>query len=349
MTRIRQLLLCALALGLILPAALLAASTAPAAVSHHPAVGIGDEKPDLFKDPRFRALRIKNVRYDMAWDALSVPSQRAAVISWMKAAKKDGLNVLVTIDHSKRVIYKKVKVHGKTKKKAFSQVRVLPSSAQYNKAFKAFRKLFPWVTEFATWDETNCFCEVTFNKERQVAAFYRGLRLACSRCTILAAEFLDVNKHEAVPMPTWVAQLDKALGYQPGYWGLNDYEDANHFISTGARQLLSLVRGKIWLAETGGIVNRRGIKNPGFPQNATHAAKADGYVLKTLGSLSPRIQHIYLYEWDAKTRHDNWDSALISYNNIPRPGYKVLAKTLSSWGIKPNCKLSRVPPTCGKG
>ena len=35
--------------------------------------GIGDDKPDLFSDPKFLALRIRNVRYDMSWDALSVP------------------------------------------------------------------------------------------------------------------------------------------------------------------------------------------------------------------------------------------------------------------------------------
>ena len=324
-----------------LPVALLSAKTL-----NHPVVGIGDNKPDMFKDPRLLALRIKNVRYDMSWDALTVGYQRAQATAWMDAAHKDGLSVLVTIDHSRKVIYKKVKVHGKTKKKAFSQSRVMPSTAQYIKAFKAFRKKFPWVKQFVTWDETNCYCEVTYNKEARIAAFYRGMRKACSSCTILAADFLDVNKHYGVPMKTWISKLDKALGFQPKYWALNNYEDANHLVSTSTRQLLKDVHGKIWLAETGGIVNRPHTKHPGFPQNATHAAKVDHYILDTLGSLSPRIQRVYLYEWDAKTRHDSWDSALISYNNIPRPGYKVLAKTLNSWGIKPNCSISRVPPTC---
>jgi hypothetical protein len=264
----------------------------------------------------------------------------------MDAAKRDGLSVLVTIDHSDRVIYRKVKVHGKTRTKAFSQTRVLPTETQYISAFKAFRKKFPWVKEFATWDETNYYGEATYDKEALVASYYRGLRSACPSCTILAAEFLDVPKYQAVPMSTWANGLIRALGYQPAYWGLNDYEDANHLISTQTRLLLSLVRGKIWLAETGGIVNRPAVKNAGFPQNATHAAKVDGYILDTIGSLSPRIQRIYLYEWNAVTRHDSWDTALISYNNIPREGYRVLADTLKAWGIKPNCALSRVPPSC---
>ena len=349
--RIMRLLLCALALGITLPAALLSAKT-----PKHPVIGIGDGKPDLFKDPRFLALRIKNVRYDMPWDALTDHSQVGRATAWLKAAKADGMSVLVTIDHSRKVIYKKVKVkvtvHGKTttktETKGFSQSRVMPTTAQYINAFKAFREKFPFVTQFVTWDETNCYCEVTYNKEAQIAAFYRGLRKSCPRCTILAAEFLDVNKHSAMPMTTWAKTLIKDLGYQPGYWGLNDYEDANHLVTNSTRQLLAAIHGNVWLAETGGIVNRPHTtdKQAGFTQNAAHAAKVDSFVLKTLGSLSPRIQRIYLYEWDAKTRRDSWDTALISYNKQPRAGYKVLATTLSSWGVRPDCTISLVPPSC---
>jgi hypothetical protein len=149
-------------------------------------------------------------------------------------------------------------------------------------------------------------------------------------------------------MTTWAAAFIRDLGYQPGFWGLNNYEDANHLRSTSTRELLAAVHGDIWLAETGGIVARPRVTNPGFPQNASHAAKVDAYVLDKLGSLSPRIQRIYLYEWDAKTPHDSWDTALISYTGVPRPGYDVLANTLHSWGIRPNCAISSVPPACPK-
>jgi hypothetical protein len=351
MSRITRPLLCLLALGLVIPLTS-AATTPPAARSAkaavHPLIGIGDDKADMFTDARFRALGIRTVRYDMSWDALSVKYQRQEVTNWMDAAKRDGLSVLVTIDHSDRVIYKKVKVDGKTKKKAFSQTRVLPTPAQYVTAFKAFRKKFPWVKDFATWDETNYYGEATYNKESLVASYYRGLRSSCSSCTILAAEFLDVSRHFAVPMSTWANAFVKALGFQPGYWGLNDYEDANNLTTTNTRSLLASVRGNIWLAETGGIVRRAHVPHAAFPQNASHAAKADAFVLDKIGSLSPRIQRIYLYEWDAKTAHDSWDTALISYNNIPRPGYDVVANTLDAWGIKPNCAISRVPPACAK-
>ena len=351
MSRTTPVLLCLLALGLA--GSLGSAGAAPArpasasASVHHPLVGIGDDKPDMLSDPRFLALGITAVRYDMAWDALSVPYQRAEVTAWMDAAHRDGLDVLVTIDHSDRVLYRSVKVHGRTIRRAVSQTRVMPATGAYLRAFQSFRTLFPWVSEFVTWDETNCFCEASYDREARVASYYRAMHSACPSCTILAAEFLDVDRQFAVPMSTWVKKLDRALGYQPPYWGLNDYEDANHMVSTQTRRLLRLVRGDIWLAETGGIVNRHNdTKHPGFPQNAAHAAKVDSFILNTLGSLSPRIQRIYLYEWDARTPVDSWDSALISYDNLPRPGYEVVARTLDSWGVTPDCSISSVPPGC---
>jgi len=354
MPRLTRLLLCVLTLGaaLVGGAPLLAATPA-----HHPEIGIGDDKADMFSDSRFLALGIQTVRYDMHWDALTVKGDRGPLIAWMEAAHAHHLDVLVTIDHTDKVIWKvvkvRVKVHGKwvyvKKKKAFSQTRVLPSPAAYLAAFKAFHKRFPWVKNFATWDETNFYGEATYDKEALIASYYREMRKACSSCKILAAEFLDVPApHDAVSMTTWARTFVKDLGYQPAYWGLNDYEDANHLVTTSTRQLLRAVTGNIWLAETGGIVNRRSTtsKQAGFTQNAAHAAKVDSFVLKTLGSLSPRIQRIYLYEWDAQTKRDSWDTALISYNGRPRAGYVVLAKTLFAWGVKPNCAISRVPPAC---
>ena len=131
MSRTKPLLLCLLALGLAgsLGFAVAAPARSASAAVDHPLVGIGDDKPDMLGDPRFLALGITAVRYDMAWDALSVPYQRAEVTAWMDAAHRDGLDVLVTIDHSDRVLYRRVKVHGRTIRRAVSQTRVMPATA----------------------------------------------------------------------------------------------------------------------------------------------------------------------------------------------------------------------------
>ncbi len=212
MTRTQRLLACLLPTALVMVGASTLSSGAPrpgsaaarpASAAAHPLLGIGDNKPDLFADPKFLALGIRSVRYDMSWDALSVGWQRAAVTRWMNLARRDGLDVLVTIDHSRRVLYKRIAGHRKPV--AFSQSRVLPTAKQYIAAFRAFRARFPWVREFATWDETNYYGEPTYDQAPLVASYYRGMRTACPSCRILAAEFLDVPSHEAIPMATRVS------------------------------------------------------------------------------------------------------------------------------------------------
>jgi len=96
--------------------------------------------------------------------------------------------------------------------------------AQYRNAFQAFRKLFPLVTQFASWDETNFYGEATYDKEALVVGYYQAMQQACPNCTILAAEFLDVPKSEGVPMTTWARTFIKLAGGQPQFWGLNNYE-----------------------------------------------------------------------------------------------------------------------------
>ena len=347
MPRIGQILLCLLALGVALPvAALSAAAPAGHAAAVHPSIGIGDDKLDMFSDPKFLALGIHEVRYDVSWDALTVPAQREQATKWLDAAHKRGLEVLVTIDHSKRVIWKWETIKGHRKHVAISQSRVLPTVSQYITQFRAYRARFPWLTEFVTWDETNYYGEATWNHISTVVSWWRAMQAACSKCKILAAEFLDTDTHEAVPMTTWARKFIHDAGTQPKYWGLNNYEDANHLQTVRTRGLLDAVKGDIWLVETGGIVNRPFTKNPGFPQNAAHAALADQFLIQRIGALSPRIQRIYFYEWDARTPHDNWDTAIVASNGAPRESYVIIARTLLSWGIRPKCTISRIPPTC---
>ena len=94
------------------------------------------------------------------------------------------------------------------------------------------------------------------------------------------------------------------------------------------------MRGNIWLAETGGIVSRPLRRTPASRRTPPTRRWPTSFLLETLGALSPRIQRIYLYEWDAQRRADSWDTALISYTGAPRESYVVLAQTLYSWGIR---------------
>ena len=320
------------ALAAVAAACCLLASAATA--GGHVVVGIGENNTAIFSDPRFLALGITQVRDDIAWNAVDVPRGRANLAAWLDAARADGLTVMITFDH---VIGN---VHTQ---------QALPSVAKFSKAFLKLRQLFPWVTQFETWDEANFYLEGTSFNPKRAAQYYLALRRDCPSCTILASDLLDVPKTEAVPMVKWAHEFIRYAHRQPAYWGLNNYFGANRLQANTTRQMLHAVRGKIWFAETGGIVRRNNGSQVGFKQGSAHAAKVDKFILNKLVNLSPRIQRVYLYEWNAQTPHDTWDSALISWTGAPRPAYDVLANTLDSWGITPNCTISSVPPACTTG
>src|SRR3954449_10225696 len=50
-------------------------------------VGIADNKPDMFADPRFGAAGIRIARLSVGWDALSSPWQLAELDAWLGAAQ----------------------------------------------------------------------------------------------------------------------------------------------------------------------------------------------------------------------------------------------------------------------
>jgi hypothetical protein len=288
-------------------------------------VGLGDQKPDMFSDPRFVALGITHARRAVAWDAMWHPDQVRQIDRWMRAAHADGVSPLISFDHSD------VAGHHKD----------VPSAALFGRAFHLFRSRYPWVTDFAAWNEANYCGEEMCRHPAAVASYYLVMRHACPKCNVLAAELLDV-----AGMASWVHSFLAAARTQPALWGLHDYVGANRFSDATTRQLLSLVRGRLWLTEVAGLVARRNHSNVGFPQSPAHAADVTAYIFGHLARLSPRIQRVYHYEWNAHTGHDAWDSALISPNGQPRPAYAVFARAIAALGMAPNCSISRLPPAC---
>ncbi|HUB76031.1 MAG TPA: hypothetical protein VL977_03195 [Solirubrobacteraceae bacterium] len=312
-----------------------AAQPQPAA---HPLIGIADENVTMFSDPRFLALGIEDVRLYVSWDVLSSRYHssygRFILGAWLSRARADGLTPLITFDRSAR------RGHGGQ----------LPSVAQFSRAFLAFHKLYPWVTEFATWNEANYYGEPTARSPRRAARYYLALRRDCPTCTILAPELLDLRSpRQAVPMVRWARAFIRAAHTQPGYWGLHDYASANVLSDASTRRLLRVIRGKIWLTETGGIIAMPHHGKVGFPLTAAHAARVDAYILHDVTRLSPRIQRVYLYQWQMPTPHASWDTAVIAYDGVPRPAYDVIASTLAGWGVAPDCAVSTLPPACRAG
>jgi hypothetical protein len=199
--------------------------------------------------------------------------------------------------------------------------RSLPSPRRLLREFRRFRARYPWVREFATWNEANHCGEPTCHRPQLVAAYWRALARACRGCRVLAAEVLDMPN-----MVRWVRAFRRQARVEPRWWGLHSYVDANRFRTSSTRALLRVTRGRIWLTEVGGIVERRTVRNVRFDESPRHAARAVRWVFRRLVPLSPRLQRVYVYHWNMTPERENWDSALIGPSGDPRPALAIVQR-----------------------
>jgi hypothetical protein len=292
--------------GLLAVGLALALAAAPAGAV---TIGIGDQKPDMFSDPRFVSLHLNVARRNISWDALMSRSQTAALDQWLKAARAGGIRPLLGFDHSWTP----------------GRHKILPTPSQFRTQFVRIHRRYPWVKDFATWNEANYCGQKICHHPDLVAAYYHVLRTSCRGCTVLAAELLDQPG-----MVAWVRQFDHYAHVDPGYWGLHDYIGVNRFQTASTKQLLRATHGQIWLTEVAGLVSRRNRSKVHFKQSAAHAADVIAFIFGKLVHLSPRISRVYLYEWDPVSTLDSWDSALIGLNGQPRPAFAVLQRILAA-------------------
>jgi hypothetical protein len=298
--------------AVLIAAALIVIAPAPAGAF---VIGIADQKPDMFRDSRFLRLNIKHARISVPWDAMRYGWQVDELDGWMTAARANGVHPLVSFNHSR--------VH----------LSELPTVAEFAVEFRRFRARYPWVANFATWNEANVCGQPTCRKERLVARYYRALQLECPACRVLAAEVLDMPN-----MSKWVRRFRRAyrrfdMG-EPRIWGLHNYVEANRFRSESIAKLLRYAKGSVWLTEVGGIVKRRkprGRRHSGFkgiPESKRHAAKVTRFLFRNVLPRYRRVTRIYLYQWNSSTRKDTWDSGFVGPDDRVRPALAILRREL---------------------
>jgi hypothetical protein len=289
--------------------AVFAALLIPAAPASAVMLGIADQKPAMFTDPLFGELQIRKARIVVPWDVLSQAWQVYDLDAWMTAGHAANVRPLVTFGRSRRE----------------GQQRRLPSVRRLRREFRRLRVRYPWVTEWATWNEANHCSQPTCRRPGLVADYFDMLRRNCRTCTILGAEVLDQPN-----MVAWVRAFERHAKVRPRVWGLHNYLDANRMRTTGTRTLLAHTRGQLWFTETGGIVKRRKKRKIHFPESVAHAGRATSWVFKRLVPLSGRITRVYLYHWNPGGPKDNWDSALLSPHGKPRPAFDVVRRELAA-------------------
>jgi len=287
----------------VVPAGAGAAQPAPASM---PAIGIGEQSPEIFSNPYFTALGVKRVRYITAWNSLRHKWSRDLLDGYLLAAHAAGVEVLLGFGHARSA--------------KRSVRRRVPSVKEFTRAFLEYRQRYPWLTDWLTWNEANHCGEPTCHKARLVARFYNSMRRHCRGCRVVGADVLDTPT-----MGPWIREFKRTARKDNMIWGLHNYIDANRFRTSGTRELLGLTRrGEVWFTETGGLVVRRNGSKIAFPGNEKHAAAATRQVFK-LAALSARVRRIYLYHWQPSTSVlPTWDSALLDRRGKPRAAYGVL-------------------------
>jgi hypothetical protein len=290
------------------------AVTAPAASARtqHTVVGMGDQSPAMFEDARFHETGIRNARLLVPWDVVKAGGGVLhAADLWLERARRDGVEPLVSFGHS------------------FSKRRrlELPTVRQYSAAVRAFRKRYPWVREFSTWNEANLgSTQPTGRYPERAAVFYRALKKQCRGCTVVAVELLVTANWR---MWRWIRAFRQRAGRGRLIFGLHNYPDVTRLRTRATRLFLKRVpKAEVWITETGGIVRHRR-----FKYNEGRAARVVRHVFKMVAAL-PRVKRLYLYNWryDGNVR---WDSGLISDGGTERMAYYALLDGLTLDRFKP--------------
>jgi hypothetical protein len=293
----------------------------PAAARYR--IGVGEQSPEMFSTPAWQSLGLSHVRYLVPWD-WRTRGQHAEVAAFMRAARENGQDVLVTFT-ARRGCYDG---------RRYSRARVCraPSTSAYRRAFRAFDNRYPWVLTYSAWNEVNHISQPTFSRPRLAVRYYRVLRREGRRRRFrtMAADVLDTSN-----MARYLRAFLRRAPGRPRLWGLHNYQDVNRVTSGDTRRMLATVPGQVWLTETGGIVKFGNSRQ--FRYSESRAASrtrwmfrlAERYDSRRRG-LRSRISRLYVYKWFGAPPGARLDVGLVDVGGNPRPAYAVVRRFLRS-------------------
>jgi hypothetical protein len=276
-------------------------------------MGMGEQSPSLFDDARFLDTGIKNARLIVPYNVVKADGwQLYAADAWLAAARRDGIEPLVTFTAA-----------WGGKRRQFH----LPSVREYSRRFAEFRERYPWVREYATWNEANlASAQPTGHHPRRVARYYRVIRRQCPACTVVAVDVLLTGNWRTW---RWLRAFRSRAGRGPHIFGLHNYPEVTRMRTVVTRRFLRrFPHDRVWITETGGIVRHNHWK-----YNERRAARVIRHVFRLTNAL-PRIERLYLYNWqfDGNKR---WDSGLIGLDGRERLGYYELLDGLTLARFRP--------------
>jgi Glycosyl hydrolase catalytic core len=272
----------------------------------------------MFAGQAWQSLRLKRVRYLVPWDWRR--SEQAAVAAFMGAARAHGQDVLVTFT-ARRGCYDGGRYSRAPECRA-------PSARAYRSAVRAFDDAYPWVRTYSAWNEVNHVSQPTFRSPRLAARYYAVLRrdARLRHFRVMAADVLDTAN-----MRRYLRAFLRAAPGRPRLWGLHNYQDVNRGTSGDTRAMLELVRGRVWLTETGGIVKFGESRQ--FRYSESRAARRTRWMFRLARRYQTRrralrstISRLYVYRWFGEPPGARFDAGLVNPDGTPRRAYSVVAE-----------------------
>jgi hypothetical protein len=276
-------------------------------------VGVADQSPALFSDPLFRQLGVRRSRYFPAWNVALNRSLAAALDDWLDAARAARVEPLISFSQS-------------VGSNCPSRPCKLPTVREYTRAFRAFRRRWPFVRVISPWNEANHRSQPTFKNPKRAAQYFNIVRKYCRGCQIVAADVIDETN-----MERWLRTF-RRFARRPLLWGLHNYRDTNRRRGQrlgGTARLLRAVRGQVWLTETGGLV--RFVLPSGstlFPYSLSRANRAVKRMFSLAKRYRRRIKRLYIYNWFGQPPTNRFDAGLVDPDGTARPAYNTVRRTL---------------------
>ena len=334
---------------LVLPALLLAL-TLPSGAAAALQIGISESQPSMFQTPQFAQMGVKHTRVVVSYNVLARANEGddeiTRVTEYLETAQRLGVEPLVTFEHA-RGAAEECKLNA-----ALPQC-YLPTVAEYEANFNAFRARFPWVRTFAPWNEVNHHTQPTSKDPRRAAQFTNVAARNCAGCTIVVADILDQADSVSAKKPKYksttryIKKFKKALRVPRKLCGIHNYSDTNRFRQAGTKALAKALKcKKLWLTETGGIA-----KFASFKFSTKRQLKATKYMFK-LARSTKKIKRIYVYTFFGGVT-PRFDAGLIdsSKAGAVRPAFgEVVRQIQGVTGVAPKPATPKAKPKGdGKG
>jgi putative glycosyl hydrolase len=288
-------------------ACLLVLALAPtAAHAATPVIGYGDQRADMFTDPLFTSLGIRDSRVVVEWDTFRYADKTARLDAWMAAARAARVRPLVAIEHSWTP----------------GREKLAPTPAQYTSLIRRLRARYPEVRTFSPWNEANHASQPTYRRPDLAARYWRLMRQACPGCTVTSPVYLDLATTSSA---RWLAAFKKATGNRVRLWAVHGYGDLNRGSDRHLATLLKQLPGQVWVTEAAGWV----AFGTGWTYNEARAARSITYTFKLARKYRAKITRWYFYQWRGVPKGARWDSGVLGVDGTPRPGYAALKAGLA--------------------